>query len=87
MRLSNIDMALSLGCISTSTTAKDIGLVDDFLDDVSDRQLIFLLNDENYGNPTRDDHAIFPETLYQTMASQGYTVNSGEVYLGYVYPM
>lgn len=39
-------------------------------------------------NPTLDDHAVFPETMYSTMASQGYTVTDGNGgYLGYVYPM
>jgi serine protease len=39
-------------------------------------------------NPTRDDHAIFPETvaIVNTMTSQGYTQNSGSDWLGYVYP-
>ena len=37
-------------------------------------------------NPTRDDHAIFPETALSIMASQGYTQNSGSDWLGYVYP-
>ena len=37
-------------------------------------------------NPTRDDHAIFPETQLSYMASQGYTQNSGNEWIGYVYP-
>lgn len=37
-------------------------------------------------NPTRDDHAIFPESELNNMAAQGYTVNSGSDWLGYVYP-
>jgi serine protease len=37
-------------------------------------------------NPTRDDHAIFPESELAAMASQGYTQNSGSDWLGYVYP-
>jgi hypothetical protein len=36
-------------------------------------------------NPTRDDNAIFPETLLSTMTAQGYTDNSGGDTLGYVY--
>jgi serine protease len=35
-------------------------------------------------NPTRDDHAIFPESMLSYMNSQGYTQN-GKL-LGYVYP-
>lgn len=37
-------------------------------------------------SPTRDDHAIFPENRLASMASQGYTQNSGSDWLGYVYP-
>ena len=37
-------------------------------------------------NSTRDDHAIFPETLLPQYASEGYTENSGSDWLGYVYP-
>lgn len=37
-------------------------------------------------NPTRDDHAIFPETRLSAMAAIGYTQNSGSDWLGYVYP-
>ena len=37
-------------------------------------------------NPTRDDHAIFPETALSTMIMQGYTQDSGSDWLGYVYP-
>jgi subtilisin family serine protease len=37
-------------------------------------------------NPTRDDHAIFPETELSTMIAQGYTHNSGDDWIGYVYP-
>lgn len=37
-------------------------------------------------NPTRDDHAIFPETALSSMTAQGYTQNSGSDWLGYVYP-
>ncbi|MES9925419.1 MAG: S8 family serine peptidase [Candidatus Thiodiazotropha endolucinida] len=37
-------------------------------------------------NPTRDDHAIFPETRLSVMTSLGYTQNSGNECLGYVYP-
>ncbi len=36
-------------------------------------------------NPTRDDHAIFPETALSSMTAQGYTQNSGSDWLGYVY--
>lgn len=36
-------------------------------------------------NPERDDHAVFPETKLSTMIGQGYTVDSGEDWLGYVY--
>ena len=36
-------------------------------------------------NPTRDDHAIFPESFMATMTAQGYTQNSGSDWLGYVY--
>lgn len=37
-------------------------------------------------NPSRDDHAIFPESELSNMIAQGYTVNSGSDWLGYVYP-
>lgn len=37
-------------------------------------------------NPTRDDHAIFPESELANMIAQGYTLNSGSDWLGYVYP-
>lgn len=37
-------------------------------------------------NPTRDDHAIFPENRLAYMISQGYTQDSGSDWLGYVYP-
>lgn len=37
-------------------------------------------------SPERDDHAIFPETELESMTGQGYTVDSGEDWLGYVYP-
>jgi hypothetical protein len=37
-------------------------------------------------NPARDDHAIFPESMLSYMASQGYTVNSGSEWIGYVFP-
>ncbi|MEL0583844.1 MAG: S8 family serine peptidase [Candidatus Thiodiazotropha sp. (ex. Lucinoma kazani)] len=37
-------------------------------------------------NPTRDDHAIFPESQLSYMTSQGYTQNSGNEWIGYVYP-
>jgi serine protease len=37
-------------------------------------------------NPSRDDHAIFPETLSAFYSSSGYTQNSGSDWLGYVYP-
>ncbi|MDA8521732.1 S8 family serine peptidase [Acidovorax sp. NCPPB 4044] len=37
-------------------------------------------------NPTKDDHAIFPETKAGYMAGLGYTVDSGAEWLGYVYP-
>ncbi|MBS0567351.1 MAG: S8 family serine peptidase [Proteobacteria bacterium] len=36
-------------------------------------------------NPSRDDHAIFPDTLETAMYSLGYTDNSGSDWLGYVY--
>lgn len=36
-------------------------------------------------NPSRDDHAIFPDTLLTDMTNQGYTQNSGSDYIGYVY--
>jgi hypothetical protein len=36
-------------------------------------------------NPQRDDHAIFPETMLDTMTAQGYTHNSGDEWIGYVY--
>lgn len=36
-------------------------------------------------NPTRDDHAIFPETMLAEMEAQGYTQNSGNEWIGYVY--
>jgi serine protease len=37
-------------------------------------------------NPTRDDHAIFPESKSAEMTSLGYTENSFSDWLGYVYP-
>jgi hypothetical protein len=37
-------------------------------------------------NPTRDDHAIFPEAKLGSMVAQGYTLDSGSDWLGYVYP-
>jgi hypothetical protein len=37
-------------------------------------------------NPTRDDHAIFPESWLTYFTSLGYTQNSGSDWLGYVYP-
>lgn len=37
-------------------------------------------------NAARDDHAIFPESELAAMQAQGYTVNSGSDWLGYVYP-
>jgi serine protease len=37
-------------------------------------------------NAARDDHTIFPETLLTQYASQGYTLNTGSDWLGYVYP-
>ena len=38
-------------------------------------------------NVARDDHAIFPETAWPTMQSQGYTQNTNTTdWLGYVYP-
>lgn len=39
-------------------------------------------------NPTRDDHAIFPEvtSIVNDMWNQGYTENSGSDWLGWVYP-
>jgi hypothetical protein len=38
-------------------------------------------------NAYRDDNAIFPDTAYSTMYSQGYTTDSnGTDWLGYVYP-
>jgi hypothetical protein len=38
-------------------------------------------------NVARDDHAIFPETAWPTMQSQGYTQNINTTdWLGYVYP-
>lgn len=36
-------------------------------------------------NPTRDDHAIFPDTLLSSMIADGYTQDSGSDWLGYVY--
>lgn len=36
-------------------------------------------------NPDRDDHAIFPETELNNMLAEGYTLNSGSEWLGYVY--
>ncbi len=36
-------------------------------------------------NPTRDDHAIFPETVHSAMIAEGYTQASGSDWLGYVY--
>lgn len=37
-------------------------------------------------NPARDDHAIFPDNILNTMTSLGYTEDSGSDWLGYVYP-
>ncbi len=37
-------------------------------------------------NPARDDHAIFPESELATMQALGYTQNSGDDWIGYVYP-
>jgi serine protease len=37
-------------------------------------------------NAARDDHAIFPETLLSTMVNEGYTLDSGSDWIGYVYP-
>jgi serine protease len=37
-------------------------------------------------NPERDDHAIFPESELAIMEAQGYTENSGNDWIGYVYP-
>src|SRR5690606_32079840 len=37
-------------------------------------------------NPSRDDHAIFPESWLAYFTSLGYTQNSGSDWLGYVYP-
>lgn len=37
-------------------------------------------------NPTRDDHAIFPESWLGYFTSLGYTQNSGSDWLGYAYP-
>lgn len=37
-------------------------------------------------NVSRDDHAIFPETMLAEMATEGYTEDSGSDWLGYVYP-
>ena len=37
-------------------------------------------------NPERDDHAILPETELSNMMAQGYTLNSGSEWIGYVYP-
>lgn len=36
-------------------------------------------------NATRDDHAIFPEPLSSQYQNEGYTLNSGSDWLGYVY--
>jgi serine protease len=36
-------------------------------------------------NPTRDDHAIFPEPLLSQYQADGYTLNTGSDWLGYVY--
>ncbi len=36
-------------------------------------------------NASRDDHAIFPETLLTQMTNLGYTLDSGSDWLGYVY--
>lgn len=38
-------------------------------------------------NRSRDDHAIFPEAMLSTMQNQGYTENSGNDWLDYVYPL
>ena len=38
-------------------------------------------------NPTRDDHAIFPESALSYMINQGYSANANSTdWLGYVYP-
>jgi serine protease len=37
-------------------------------------------------NPTRGDHAIFPESQLAAMQAEGYTQLSGSDWLGYVYP-
>jgi subtilisin family serine protease len=36
-------------------------------------------------NPARDDHAIFPESELASMIEQGYTRNTGNDWIGYVY--
>jgi serine protease len=36
-------------------------------------------------NPGRDDHAIFPETVLSAMTVEGYTVDVGNPWIGYVY--
>jgi subtilisin family serine protease len=36
-------------------------------------------------NPNRDDHAIFPESMLGQMTAAGYTQNSGNEWIGYVY--
>jgi serine protease len=36
-------------------------------------------------NAARDDHAIFPESLLMQYTNEGYTLNSGSDWLGYVY--
>lgn len=36
-------------------------------------------------NAARDDHAIFPEPLLSQYQNEGYTLNSGSDWLGYVY--
>jgi hypothetical protein len=37
-------------------------------------------------NVTRDDNALFPESMAAEMARQGYTRNSRKAWIGYVYP-
>jgi subtilisin family serine protease len=37
-------------------------------------------------NPSRDDHAIFPESMLSQMTAAGYTRNTGNEWIGYVYP-
>lgn len=37
-------------------------------------------------NPTKDDHAIFPESQLSDMIAAGYTDDSGDSWIGWVYP-